>query len=368
MGLFNQVFPESLYIIVKVDDILFPNITSAKMQHGVNAARSFSCSFAGKEALEHCRLGAKVEVHFGRGMPDSNIFKDDKTFIGIIKSLKPGSTSSSFTALDYTTHLAESQYVNYKAQDYIGEDLYFAAADACNYKGIDTSKLVRGSGIPITKDMDLFGWKTRKEFIDACFDEMKVLVNDDRHPTNTINQWQYAIRNGKVMDFFLPDPDNNLIYPAVTLSEQNKNIVDENVVSQIDTSRIVNAITIVSSADDKIYAQLEDFGSQDRYGVIGKFMTHPSSSKAELENAAYLLVNRFKEPTISYVVSLANQDNLDLGDLLEIDLPSIPKNVIKTIVNYEITFGDTISTRYQIGQTKISFEEYLEILKKPTNR
>ena len=368
MGIFNQVFPESLYIIIKIDDSFLLTNTSAKIQHGVNGARSFTCSFAGKEALEHCRLGAKVEVNFGRGIPDKNIFNDDKTFIGIIKNISPGNTVSTFTALDYTTFLAESQYVKYEAQDYVGEDLYFAAARACDYKGIDVSRLTRGSGIFITKDMDLFGWKTRKEFIDACFNEMKVLVNDDRHPVNTIKQWQYAIRDGKVMDFFLPDPDYNLVYPAVTLSEQNQNIVDENVVSQIDTTRIINAITVVSSADDTIYAQLEDFGSQEKYGVISNFLSHPSSNKNELENIAYLLLNRFKEPTVSYVVSLANHDHLDLGDLVEIDLPSLPKNDVKTIVNYEITFGDTINTRYQVGQSKISFEEYIDILKTPTDR
>ena len=368
MGIFNQVFPESLYLVVKIDDIFLLTTTGAKIQHGVNGARSFTCSFAGKEALEHCRLGAKVEVNFGRGIPDKNIFNDDKTFIGIIKNINPGNTVSTFTALDYTTFLAESQYVKFDAQDYIGEDLYFAAARACDYKGIDVSRLTRGSGIFITKNMDLFGWKTRKEFIDACFNEMKVLVNDDRHPVNTIKQWQYAIRDGTVMDFFLPDPDYTLAYPAVTLSEQNKNIVDESVVSQIDTTRIINAITVVSKDDETIFAQLEDFGSQTKYGVIGNFLSYPSSDKNELENVAYSVLNNFKEPTVSYVVSLANHDNLDLGDLIKFDLPSLPKDDIKTIVNYEISFEETIKTTYQVGQSKVTFQEFIDILKEPTDR
>ena len=366
MPLLPQVFPETLYFNVTIDGRAFPYATSAKMQHAMNGARAFTCSFAGKEALEMCRLGAIVEVNWGRG--NLHNLTDDKTFIGIVKSLKPQSNTATFTAMDYTTFLAESQYVLYKAQDYIGTDLYFAAASACDYKGIDTSRLVSGSGMLITKEMDLFGWKTRKEFIDACFEEMKVLVNDNPHPPNTIRQWQYAIRNGKVMDFFLPDPDNSVNAPYLSLSVEKGNVLDENLVSQIDTTRIVNAITVVSKDSETEYIQLEDAGSQDKYGVIGKFMTHPTTNIAEMENAAYKVISRFKEPTVSYSVSLTNRDNLDLGDLVEIDMPSLPKSDIKTVVGYEVTFGDSINTRYTVGQPKVSYKEYIDLLTKPTNR
>ena len=361
-----QVFPETLYFNVTVDGIGFPYALSAKMQHAMNGARAFTCSFAGKEALEMCRLGAIVEINWGRG--NLSNLNDDKTFIGIIKSVKPSASSATFTAIDYTTFLAESQYVLYKSQDYIGTDLYFAAASACDYKGIDTSRLIGGSGIMITKDMDLFGWKTRKEFIDACFEEMKVIVTDNRHPKNTIRQWQYAIRDGKIMDFFLPDPDHSVNFPCISLSVEKGNILDENLVSQIDTTRIINAITVVSKDDETIYVQLEDAGSQDRFGVIGKFIAYPSTNKAELENAAYKILNRFKEPTVSYSVSLTNQDSIDLGELIEIDVPSLPKSDIKTVVGYEVTFGDSINTRYTVGQPKVSYKEYIDLLTKPTDR
>ena len=155
-----QVFPETLYFDITIDGNAFPYALTAKMQHGVNSARSLSCSFTTKEALEMCRLGAIVEVNWGRGNLTNLV--DDKTFIGIIKDLKPNPNTSTFTALDYTTFLAESQYSFYKSEDYIGKDLYFAAAQACDYKGIDTSRLISGSGILITKNMNLFGWKTRK--------------------------------------------------------------------------------------------------------------------------------------------------------------------------------------------------------------
>ena len=119
---------------------------------------------------------------------------------------------------------------------------------------------------------------------------------------------------------------------------------------------------------ETIFAQLEDFGSQTKYGVIGNFLSYPSSDKNELENVAYSVLNNFKEPTVSYVVTLANHDHLDLGDLIEFDLPSLPKDDIKTIVNYEISFEDTIKTTYQVGQSKVTFQEFIDILKEPTDR
>ena len=366
MPVIGAVFPETLYFDTTVDGVSFPYALHGRMRHGINGARVFSCSFAGKEALELCRLGAVIEVSWGRGNLTNLI--DDRKFTGIIKDLRPKGGSSAFTAIDYTTFLAESQYVYYKSEDYIGMDLYFAAALACDYKGIDTSRLIQGSGIFITENMNLFGWKTRKEFIDACFNEMKILVNDDRHPTNTIRQWNYGIRTGKVMDFFLPDPDHTLASPYLIISEENNNLIQEDVVSQIDTTRIINAITVVSKDDETIFVQLEDAGSQHRHGVIGNFLQYPSTDKNELEDVAYKVLNRFKDPTISYTVSLSNVDNLDLGDLIAIDVPSLPKSAIKTVIGYEVDIADTIATRFMIGQPKLSIQEYIDILKEPIDR
>ena len=81
---------------------------------------------------------------------------------------------------------------------------------------------------------------------------------------------------------------------------------------------------MVSKNDETIYVQLEDAGSQHRHGVIGNFLQYPSTDKNELEDVAYKVLNRFKDPTISYTVSLSNVDNLDLGDLIAIDVTSLP--------------------------------------------
>ncbi len=87
-----------------------------------------------------------------------------------------------------------------------------------------------------------------------------------------------------------------------------------------------------------------------------------------LKNLANKILNRFKEPTVSYNVSLTNQDGIDLGELIEIDMPSLPTSDIKSVVGYEVTFGDSINTRYTIGQPPVTFKEYIDILKEPIDR
>ena len=363
----RDVFPETLLFNLSIDGIIFPNTVSAKLTHTFNSARVLTVSFVGQESLDLCRLGAEVELSWGRGNLSNLI--DDKKFIGIIKDIQPRPDYSTFTAMDFTTLLAESQFVQYKPQDYIGEDLYFAAAKACNYKDIDVSRLTRGSGLMITKDMDLFGWKTRKEFVDACFDEMKALVNDQFHKPNTIKQWRYAIRSGKVMDFFLSDESNTVTsFPYAEVSIDDENIINSGVVSKIDTTRLINAITVVSSEDENIYVQLEDSGSQKRYGVVSNFISYKSKDKNELEDVAYKLLNRFKEPTISYTLSLSNFDNLDLGDIVEIDMPSLPKATREVVTGYEVNYADSLVSNFIIGQPKVTAQEFLDLLKEPTNR
>ena len=358
-------FPETLFFSITINGSAFPYATYGSLRAGVNGARAFSCKFHGREAVEQCSIGSIIEVSIGRGNLTNLI--DNKKFIGIIKNLNP-SHDGSFTAYDYTTFLAESQFEYYKAENYIGQDLYFAAANACNYKDIDVSRLIQGSGILITEDMDLFGWKTRKEFIDACFNEMKVLVNDDRHPTNTIRQWQYAIRGGKIMDFFLPDEENTICQASVTMSEENNNLLDDNIVSNIDTTRLINAITVVSSTDETIYVQLEDVGNQKKYGVRGSFLGYPSTDKNILEDVAYKVLNRFSLPAISYSFTIANADDLDLGDVVKIDMPSLPKAVTKTIIEYEMELSDTMAMRCKIGVPELKTKEYIDLISKPTDR
>ena len=170
------------------------------------------------------------------------------------------------------------------------------------------------------------------------------------------------------MDFFITDEDNTITQPSMTLSLDNENIVNENIISSLDSTRLINTITVVSSSDETVYIQLEDKGSQDRYGVRGFFLQYPSLDKNTLEDVGYKILNKSKSPTTSYSVSITNVDNLDLGDLIEIDMPALSKNAVKPIIEYEIELSEMMAMRCKVGMPELSIKEYIDILKKPTDR
>jgi len=369
------VMPDNLYMRMNIDGNEFPYTLSVNIEQKVNSARKLTCSFTGREALALCRLGAIVEFNFHKANPKSfltstPIYDDDKSFVGIIKSVSPKETTSQFTAIDYVTFLAESELKNYKVQDYVGEDLYFAAAAECDYRGIDVSRLTRGSGIFINETMDLFGWKTRKEFIDACFNEMKVVVNDNEHPPNTVRQWYYGIQKDKTMDFFYPDNDStgSPAYVALDISENNNNISKGGFISQIDTTQLINAITVVSKNDENLFSQITDEPSIDQYGVLSRFLSYDSNNKDELDNVANIIINRYNKPTVSYSVITTDSDHLFLGNLVRVTVPSLNRKDILPIIGYKTVLGRELSTYLTIGERELTLGETVDLLRKPTDR
>ena len=370
---------QSPHVDIVVDDVILNDVVSINLTHELDKARVLTCKFRGDTALLHCRLGSIVTLRQHIGKPSGGLFSDDNSFLGIIKTISPSDEEHQFIAFDFTTLLAESQLINFKAEDYIGEDLYFAAANACDFKyhgevslmsntSIDVSNLKGGSGIFITEDMDLFGWKTRKEFIDACFNEMKVLRDDAHHPQFAIQQFHYAIHKDNIMSFFAPDPLHKQAIPSLTLSKDNNNIPAKGVVSQIDTTKLVNAITVVSKTDSTIYAQRENASSIARFGVVSKFIQLDTNDINVLDNAAELILRRFDKPSIFYNVVSIEPTNLHLGDLVRVDLPRLNIDEILPITSIILDIGTEIQYQFKVGERNLTVQEQLEIISNPTNR
>tara|TARA_R100000664_G_scaffold22877_1_gene32403 strand:- start:456 stop:1595 length:1140 start_codon:yes stop_codon:yes gene_type:complete len=370
---------QSPHVDIIVDDVILNDVVEINLTHEIDKARTLTCIFKGDASLLHCRLGAIVSMKQHIGKPISGVFSDDNSFLGIIKSILPTDDAYQFIAFDFTTLLAESQFINYKLEDYIGEDLYFAAASACDYKfqgevsripntSIDVSNLKNGSGIFITEDMDLFGWKTRKEFIDACFNEMKVLRDDVNYKQFAIQQFHYGIHKDNIMSFFAPDPSHKHAMPLLTLSKANNNIPKKGIVSQIDTTKLVNAITVVSKSDSTLYAQRENASSIARFGVLSKFIQLDTTDINVLDNAAELILRRFDKPSIFYNIVAIEPTNLHLGDLVKIKQPELGIDEILPIVSIELNIGVEVVYKIKVGERPITLQEELELISKPTDR
>ena len=333
---------------------------SLKYTAEANKARSITFAIAGSESLERCRLGGFVSVQIGREGETHNL-----SFEGVITQYRPSLNVSSVTAVDYITQLATSEIVYYKNSDVIGQDLYYLAANAANYKSVNTSELTEGSGLMVTADLapKLTGHMTRKEFIDNCFTYMVQSFDDSYHDKLTYIPWRYAIHENGKLDFFLSDYAHSRARAVTTLSEDHINLTGEGIQAQIDTTRLVNSATYVSSSDESIYSTVSDEGRIRRYGPQGKVFTFDTDRKDRLEELAIDEISRFGDPTVTYTVEMSEGEWISLGDLVKVIVPSLKREEILPVVRYEITISDEITTLLTLGEPALSMAEYIDLLK-----
>ena len=59
---------------------------------------------------------------------------------------------------------------------------------------------------------------------------------------------------------------------------------------------------------------------------------------------------------------------MDLGDIVKIDMPSLPKPTREAVIGYEVNYSDSLVSNFVIGQPKVTAQEFLDLLKEPTDR
>ena len=325
----------------------------------VNKGRSITFTIAGDESLERCRLGGLVSIEIGRKGKTHNL-----SFEGIITQFRPNLNVTAVTAVDYITQLATSEIVYYKNSDVIGKDLYYLAANAANYKSVDISNLTEGSGLMVTSDLapKLTGHMTRKEFIDKCFSYMVKVYDDSFHDKLTYIPWRYAIHQKGKLDFFLSDYAHARARSVLTLSQETMNLTGEGIQAQIDSTRLVNSATFVSSSDETKYVTVSDASRIKQYGPHGKVFTFDTDRKDRLEELAKDEINRFGDPTVTYTVEMTEAEWIALGDLVKVIVPSLKREEILPVVRYETTIGNGITTLLTLGEPALSMSEYIQLL------
>ncbi len=337
-----------------IDDVPFPFITSISFTHIINGTRKAAIEFGGFQSVDSLRVGSKISLTLGRGDGIHNL-----DFMGIIYEVEPKLSGGSMMAMDFISQLARSEIVEYKQKDIIGEDLYFLAAAAANYKDVNTDNLKQGSGIYATEDMDLAGLMTRKEFIDGCFKYMVQVVNDEFHEEPSVVRWRYAIRSKDVLDFFTEDPKSDFISAKMSVSPSDNNLVGQGLLAKTDTSRLVNSATFQSSIDSSIFATVTDNDSVDRHGVSGKLFQFKTTEHDRLEKLAYETVLINKEPTTSYRMRIVNAEHLTLGDYVEATVPPFDKLTLPVVETRHI-FRDNIESYITLGDAELSITELIQ--------
>ena len=352
--IFKGSLGSNLEIDCQINDISFPYVIGASYTHIINGGRKIVLDLAGYHSIESTPLGGRVKLSMGRGNSIHNL-----DFEGFIYQIEPKTSGGRISIIDYIGQLARSSLVDYKEKDIIGKDLYYLAAEAANYKDIDTSNLTEGSGIMATSDMELSGLKTRREFIDGCFKYMVEIVNDNYYDAPSAIIWRYAIRRNNVLDFYKEDSKNTSNGFKMHVSEDNSNLLGKGILASIDTSQLVNSATFQSSLDSTIHATITDEGSVERHGIAGKLYQFKSLEYDRLEKLAYQSVLRNKEPTLTYRLQLANAEHLTLGDYVKVTAPPL-KDIILPVVEVRHIIRESIESYITLGNPELSMSDLIQ--------
>lgn len=351
--LLSEILADTLNVSAVVDGLPIA-ISELKYSAKVNSARIVTFTVTTKEYAQICRLGGKVVIKSGRERSISNL-----SFSGIIKQVVPNEIGATLTAMDYITLLATSAYVNYEVGDILGRDLYFLAASAMNIDEIDTTYLTQGSGIRATAAMKLEGLQTRKEFIDKCFSNMYAFVEDTTAYHNKLNviYYQYNITMSNRMEIL--KIDNSNIHNGVSLSLSDRSNQVESISAILDTTSMVNSITVTSSKIPEMFFNYADESSIAKYGVMSELISLSTEDYTKLVDEAVKYVNRFKNESYNFTIVLRNVDSLILGDTIEVTISSLERAIRLPIVSYDVDTSSGLRTTIVLGREPLSLAQLI---------
>ena len=394
----NQYVNEFYNIRATIDGLELPGIVSLNFKHKVNSARVATLTFSNRESLEMLRIGGILKINFGLSDAYGNktIAYEDGTnmgnihtpypndFYGKIKVIRPSFSNTTVTAMDLVSDLITSTAINIQWRDYGTQDMYYVARDICDHAGIDTSLLTESTkymstqeGVKLQADFNIYGVQTRGSFLNKLFDLMTFNPTDNTllNPTTTARgaymsdplpfiQFYYAIRQDNKMEFFSPNRYDKRTSPVLKVSANEANIVGDGLVGQIDSSTIINSVTVTSSKDETKSITLEDQSSIDKYGVFSKAFGFDSTNKNRMREFAYLVIQNFKMPTNTYKMQLTGAEWVQLGDIVEISSPLLGTKEKYPVIEKEISVSDSVVTRLALGKRSISTKKLLELVQR----
>ena len=362
MAFFSPYDLRDLLVTINGTSLL---VESLQLSHKLNEARV--CSFVTRDANASglCTLGAKVIVRLGKEQirpaagrsPNNPIV----TFEGIIKTINPQEDIYTVTAFDYVTLLATSEQVDFSdAQYYKGWDAVAVIKDVIDVAdvGIDTTAMIETSGILVKDDWGIYDWKTRKAFIDGIIQNMEHTLSDNFHDPFDPITFKYGILDGTQMRVFSPTIKGAIKNPIMKLT----NFENTAIVASTDLSKMVNSCTVVSSLDSTIKDTYENKHSIKNHGVQSALLSLPLPRKADCYHTAFAYVEARKDPTITYNIELPSFLWFDLGNLVELEVPTLRSGEILPIVGYNIRMGDSITTTLTMGDESLTTSQIIKEL------
>jgi len=398
MVAFQGLSPYVFQLDIKINDIQQDFVCSKlNITHEANSACTLVMELLGSSTADLFHLGSTVKVAGSHGFGDliTEETPFDKyrgstvlplRFNGIVRLLQPKYNSVVVTCTDMVSTLATGEVRNYKAEDYVGDDLYYVAKsifddfnevsttygsalgsyDFWGGRWFDTSLLTEGSEIMATEDMNIWGVQTPKQFLDKVFDEMyKGIFPSDysvnQYEKNEYYNWKYYITHHNKVFFYYNDV--NTITPKVThkLKEDSAGIMVKGIQARVDTSRMVNSLTITNTSDKTISGLHEDQNSIAKFGKMSKTFSSNSTDGGELQDQAYKYVERYKFPTYTYTVKTGMNFMFLPSDLVEITAPSVGIDEVLPVESSTFTLNNgSIESTITLGERQLPISELIQ--------
>ena len=394
----NQYVNELYNIRATIDGIELLGVISLNFKQKVNSSRVVTLTFESRQSLEMLRIGGIITVNFGlsdayankmisveEGTNQGNLHTPyPNDFYGKIKVIRPSLKTTTVTAMDLVSDLATSTINDIQWKDYGSQDMYMVARDICDYNDIDTSLLDESTkygqndeASKLKPDFNIYGVQTRSSFLNKLFDLMNFNPLDTTLFTSSTGKKEaymidplpfveffYAIRQGKRIEFFAPNRFDKRNKPVLKIGPNEANIIGNGLVGQIDSSNLINSVTVVSKDDSNKLVTLEDSSSIEKHGEYAKSFTFTSNNTNRMKEFAYTLIQKFKEPTKTYKIELLGSEWVQLGDLVEITSPIMGTKELFPVIEKEMSVSDNITTRLAVGSRSISTKKLLEIVQR----
>ena len=397
--IFASPYLVDVHLTVDGKDCSF-TISRAVYNRTYNKASTLVLEIIGSYSLDLFHIGAAVSIKAAKGVGEGANTRDNPPadtrtlhFEGFVRVIRPTENGGTVTIADALSLLSTSQVKEFKKNDYLGRDMYYAAAsviddlnneatsngdtlgfyDFYGGKWLNTSRLKQGCDLAITDDLNIFGYQTSKQFIDKIFANLYKTIDASDYLANEYQAnkvyylpYYYNISYGNVVDFYTIDLYNNAPRISLELNENNPYILKDSMSTQIDATRQVNSATVVSSLDSSIFARYDDTASQALFGVKAAKYTSSSTEYDFLEDVARRYVERYKSPSYSYTLSIRHQLLLSPGDTVRVLLPTAGVDEILPVLEVSTVMENGYAEqRITFGERKLPSTELLtQILNK----
>ena len=126
---------------------------------------------------------------------------------------------------------------------------------------------------------------------------------------------------------------------------------------------MVNDCTCISKSDSSISANFTDTHSIRRYGDMAKSVTVDTTEYDTLQQTAYRIVQRNKEPSYSYAIKPTAQDLFIPGDIVKLTAPTAGFDTPLAVEQVDTVIGNgQIDTTLVLGERQLPIEELVGVL------